>query len=320
MDTWIAPAAPSSVGEGIYEQAWLLGQPSLNAYLKFVDEMTIGGAGIPRAALVEEWRTANDYYGELETAEAGLAEGAEIRELAPELAPMVAAVEADPRFRRSFDTLPTRFAMVELDRLIVGHPYVSLHHMDRLKARLADAPTPEQLFCFCLPLDRAEAPVEMRRTGPRRFTFWSESSDFRFQEPQFLRPNQLNGFEPFGAIAGIVGLMVGYGSNFLNVIEADGRLLLHNGHHRAYALRDLGITHAPCIVQTVTRLDELKLAAARAILEDPSFYFQAKRPPLLKDFFDPRIRKVLRVARIASVVEISFEVNEHRVRDFGFSG
>jgi hypothetical protein len=156
----------------------------------------------------------------------------------------------------------------------------------------------------------------MRRVGPQRFVFWSESTDFRFQEPTLLRPDQVNGLEAFGPVAGVLGLVVGFGSNFLNVIESGGRLLIHNGHHRACALRDLGITHAPCIVQTVTRRDELKIVAARAVTEDPAFYFAAARPPLLKDFFDPKIRKVLRVKEICSMVEVSFEVNERRIQDF----
>ena len=47
------------------------------------------------------------------------------------------------------------------------------------------------------------------------------------------------------------------------------------------------------------------------MLDDPAFYFGAKRPPLLKDFFDPKIRKVFPVKRTASVVEVSFEVREY---------
>ncbi len=303
-----------------FEQARLLGQPPLGSYLEFVEEMTVGGADLPRAQLVDEWREANDTYGELEVSEAGIAEEVEILDLDPEMRPLAEEVMADPRYRRSFDTLPTRIAMVELDLLMVGHPYVSATHAERLKARLGHAPSPEALFRFCLPLDRAEAPVQVRRTGPQSFQLWSPSSDFRFKEAALLGPDQIDGYETSGPVSRVVGLMVGYTSNFLNVVEAEERLVLHNGHHRAYALRELGITHAPCIIQTATRWDELRLVAAYAVREDPGFYFRAARPPLLKDFFDPRIRKVLRVQSMASVVELSFEVNEYKVRNFASAG
>lgn len=298
-------------GQCHFQEVWLLGQPPLQSFLKFVEDTVEGGTTVLKSELVDAWRTANDHYGELENTEAGIADRVGIVDLQPALAPLARAVMADPRYRRTFDALPTRIAMVELDRLIVSQPCVSLHHIEAQKARLGTKPKPKDLFRFCLPLDRAEAPVQMRKLGARRYIFWSESADFRFQEAAVFRPDQIKGFDPYGAVGGIIGLMVGYDSNFLNVIQSDSRLVLHDGHHRAYALRDLGVTHVPCIIQTVSRLDELKLVAGRAVLDDPAFYFGAKRPPLLKDFFDPKIRKVFPVKRTASVVEVSFEVREY---------
>jgi hypothetical protein len=302
----------------MHQEIWLLGHPPMTRYLEFVEEMVVGGVGNERSQLVDEWREANQYFMQLEESEAGIADNPAICDLDPALQPLAEAVRADSRFRRSFQKLPTRFAMVELDKLMIGHPYVSLHHTERLKARLGPSPTPEALFHFCLPLDRMEAPVKVREMGSRRLMFWSASSDFRFMESAILSPEQIQGFDAFGAVGSVVGLFVGYGSNFLNVIQADNRLLLHNGHHRAYALRDLGITHAPCIVQSVKNRDELAMAAARAVLDNPALYFRDKRPPILKDFFDPKFRKVLPVQNMINVVEISFEAKLlKKIRDFG---
>lgn len=301
------------------EQAWLLGQPPLSNYLEYVEEVVAGGLDIPRSELIDEWRAANDYYGELEVSEAGFADEVEVLDLDPALQPLVEEVMSDSRFRHSFDTLPTRFAMVELDRLLVGHPYVTVTHTDRLKTRIDRSASPEDLFRFCLPLDRDEAPVKVRKTGSQSYQFWSGSNDFRLQETALLGPKQTQEFESFGATSNVLGVMIGYGSNFLNLIESDDRLLLHNGHHRAFALRALGFTHAPCIIQTVTRMDELRISAARAVRDDPAFYFRAARPPLLKDFFDPKICKVLRVHKEVKVVEVKFEINEYHVKDFACS-
>lgn len=298
------------------QELWLLGQPSLKIYLDFVKDMVVGGAEIPRAALADEWRAANDHFYDQAEREGGEADRIGIRELDPVLEPLAAAVRADIRYQRAFDLLPTRFAMVELDRLVVPQPHVNLAHVERLKQRIGSSPSPEALFRFCQPLDRQEAPVKVRQKGSRRFMFWSDSADFRFHEPALLGPNQVTGYDPLGPLGGIVGLMVGFGSNFLNVIQSEDRLLLHNGHHRAYALRELGITHAPCIVQTVTRRDELNLVASSSVCETPVFYFKAPRPPLLKDFFDPALRKVLTVERLLSVVELSFEVKSYEIADF----
>ena len=296
-------------------EIWLLGHPPLRSYLDFVEHTVIGGAAMDRAALVDEWRAANDYYYELRESEAGIADQTECRDLDPALTPLAAEVRKDPRYRCSFDTLPTSFGVVELDRLVVWQTHVDRQFIEILKSQLGPAPDAAALFRFCLPLGRSEAPVRIQRVGSKRFVFTSDSSDFRFHEPVLLRPDQIRDYDTFGPIAGVVGLVVGFGSNFLNVIRGDDRFILHNGYHRACALRELGITHAPCIIQTVTGRDEIDIAAKRVVAQDPGFYFKHARPPLLKDFFDPKLRKVLPVPKISKMIEVNFEVRDFEVQE-----
>lgn len=297
-----------------YEELWLLGLPPLGRLLEFAENTAVDGATTSRAALIDEWRIANDYYQELERSEAGAAnqEGI-LRELDPELAPLAAEVKAHPRYRRTFDTLPTDFGMVELDRLIIYQRHVTQNFVDSLAARIGPAPDPAALFRVCLPLGVPEAPVQIRRVGSRRYVFRCESTDFRFHEPALLRSDQTTGYDSVGAIAGIVGLVVGFGSNFLNVVRVGNRVLLNNGYHRACALRSLGITHAPCIVQTATRADELGITVKSRVADDAGFYFESARPPLLKDFFDPKIRKLLPIRKRVRQIEVNFEVKDYLV-------
>jgi len=187
---------------------------------------------------------------------------------------------------------------------------VTSQHVEALKAQLGLAPDPKAVFRFCFPLGRSEPPVRIRQAGSRRYLFSSGSADFRFHEGVILRPEQVRDYNTFGSIGGILGLVVGFGPNFLSAVRSDNRLILHNGYHRAYALRELGITHAPCIIETVTRRDELDVVAKDDICENPAFYLKAARPPLLKDFFDAKIRKVLRIEKSVRVVEVSYEVRE----------
>ena len=294
----------------------LLGQPSLSEYLDFVREKVIGGDLMEPRALCDEWRIANDYYGELETEEAGIADTIECRELGPGLAPLAEEVLADPGFRRAFDSLPTRIALVELDRLIVYQTRVTQDFIDTLSAQLGPAPEPEDLFRFCLPLGGQRAAVTIAESGSRRYTFSSHSTDLRFHEPTVLRPEQINEYAATGPVSGGLGLVVGFSSNLLNAIRSEnGRMLLHNGYHRACALRALGVTHVPCVVQEVTRRDELALTVPRRVVDAAAFYFKSARPPLLKDFFDPQLRKLFPVKRARRVIEISFEVREYELTD-----
>ena len=295
------------------EEILLLGQPPLRDYLSFTRNMVVGGAAIAPKVLTDEWRAANDYYHELEEREAGLADRIECRPLDPALAPLCAEVIADPRYRCTFDTVPAAFQMVELDRLVVYQTQVTRHFVEGLKVRLGPEPDAESLFRFCMPLGQPQTPLKARRIGSRRFVFSSYSMDVRYHEPVLLRPDQIRDYHSFGAIGGVVGLVIGYSANFLTGIRDDNRILLHNGYHRACAMRALGITHAPAIVQRVTRRDELDVVAPSAVAESPGFYFKAARPPLLKDFFDPRIRKVVPVHKIVRMVEVNFEVREFEV-------
>jgi hypothetical protein len=307
------PGAPDNYSGLVRrEEIWLLGQPLLRDYLDFVEDSVLGGSDISRVPLTDEWRAANDYYEKLATSEANIADMVQCDVLDPSLYPLAEAVMADSRYRHTFDSLPTRFAMVELDKLVVYQIHVTGSFTQALKHRLQENPDLTALFRFCLPLEKPDAPIQIQRVESKRYVFRSESTDFRFQESILLRPDQINGYENYGPIAGVAGVAVGFGSNFLNVIQDDdsGRLLLHNGYHRACALRAMGIKYAPCIIQTVTRRDELDISAASIVAKSPGYYFNAPRPPLLKDYFDPRIRKLLPIKKMIRMVEVNFEVKE----------
>lgn len=288
----------------------MLGQPPLRRHLDFVKNHVVGGDRMSPKALTDAWRRANDYYHELETSEAGLADAAECLALTAVQRKMTDRVRADPRFRGTFDTMPTKFAMVELDKLVLFQTRVDEEHVASLAAGLRPTASFSSLMNFCFPHAVSDAAIDMQRMGQRRYVFSSPSSDFRFQSPLLLKREQFVDVPSAGSIMAIAGLPVGFGPNMFSVIRSGSRMLLHNGYHRACALRAAGITHAPCIVQTVTRQDELEVVAKAEVAEKTDFYFRTTRPPLLKDFFDPKIRTIYEVRRMKHVIEVNFEVRE----------
>ena len=277
---------------------WLLGQPHLRDYLAFYESKVIDSDTADARALAAEWRAANDLYGELEQSEAGIADTIDCRPLPRRLAPLAAELEANPWFRSSFDNLPYTIERVELDKLVVSQVHVETGFASAIAARLGERPSPSALFRFCLPVERELPPVAIRRLAADRYEFTSPSSDFREQAPRLLGPEQSAGLGVSGPAAAFLGIAVGFGSNFLSGVRSGSRVLLQNGYHRSYALRSAGVTHAWCVVEHVTRKDELRLTADAAVAEDPEFYFAAKRPPILRDFFDPRIAKPLLTKRL----------------------
>lgn len=292
------------------EEVRLLGQPSLGGFLDFVERRVVGGAGIPQRRLCDEWRSANDYYHELEESEAGLAETVDTGPLDPVLKPLVERVKADPYFQATFDQLPSTFEMVELDKLVVYQPGVVRSWADDVAALLGDRADPVTVFDYCQPLDSPPPPVTIELASDDRYVFSSPAPHITFHEARVFKPEEVAGYRSFGPIAGIVGLVVGFRGNFLNAIRADGRILLNNGYHRAYALRSLGMTHVPCIVEEVASVEELRLRVDDRVGDQPGYYFRKKRPPLFKDFFDPRIAKTYPIRPRRRVVEVSYDIDK----------
>jgi hypothetical protein len=299
-----------SNGDEAGRYVYLLGRPTLKQFLRFMRHTAVGGQSIYKGALTDEWREANDYIHKLEKDEAGAASYFPTGRLEAGLQPLRAELEKDPLIVNGFNTVPTDIRVVELDRLVVYQKHIDLDHVDRLKEKIGPAPTPEEVFRICLPADHPQPPLKWMRGHDDSFVFMSPSNDLRFLGTMPLEPKHIQGYPPPGTLGGVIGLAVGFGSNFLNAVYADNRVVLNNGSHRAYALRDLGVTHVPCIVQFVTSRDEFDVVASGNLRERPDHYLKHPRPPLLKDYFDPKLRKIVPVHRRHRQVTVKFEVDE----------
>lgn len=295
------------------EEIWLLGVPRLTDYVDFVKYRTLGGRDADEGELIEQWRVAARRYRQLETTEAGAADEPEVLELPPAMAPLLERVLADPVFRKAFSTSAVAFGMVELDRLVVYQRDVTLGLAESLAETFGPRPSDEDVFRICLPVDPPLPQVGMARVGPRRFEFHCAAHDLRFLGAELLDASQLVDVTADGPVAGVVALLVGFGSNTLNVVRRGRRMVLNNGYHRAYALRSLGITHAPCVIQVVEHAEEMPYAGASEIEEFADFYFESPRPPLLRDFFDPDLTRVFRTPRLRRRIQVSYETASHRV-------
>ena len=288
------------------EHVFLVGRPPIEEYLSFLVR-SANGQNLDRRALMDEWRLANDHLRMLEHQESGWPDGPEIGDLPSNLHSLQAQVFADPMFQHSFELLPTTIGMVDLDRLVVYQKKINLKHVRRIQERLGAAPSEEKIFRLCLPIDHEPPEVNGDWVG-NSYVFRSASDDLRFHEAKLLSAGQIASYLPMGPVAGVLGLVVGFGANYLQTMYAENRLILGNGSHRAYALRDMGIKHVPCVIQHVSRREELSLTGALDVQQHPELYLVAPRPPLLKDYFDQRLRKLAAVPRKQRQVKLTIGV------------
>ena len=299
--------APDQGDQDCDESLYLIGRPPLKPFLKFVRKHAV--KPLDEGVLTDAWQAAYQVVRRLEQEEAGVADDPPLGQLGPEYEPLLIEFLKDPLVHHGFNTVPTQVAIVELDRLVVYQEHIDITHSRRLEQKLGASPSRTELFRTCLPYDHPQPPVKWSRVSDGKFVFLSPSNDLRFLGPMGLQPGQLKE-ERGGNLVGVVGLSVGFGSNFMNAIYAEKRLILNNGSHRAFALRQMGVTHVPCIVQHVASRDELEVIASSSVRRNPDLYLKHVRPPMLKDYFNPQLRMVMPVHRRLRQVTIRFEVEE----------
>ncbi|MBI2946584.1 MAG: hypothetical protein HYY23_02995 [Verrucomicrobia bacterium] len=71
------------------------------------------------------------------------------------------------------------------------------------------------------------------------------------------------------------------------------RLILNNGSHRSFTLREMGVTRAPAVIQHVSSREELQFVVPSDVVKDPDRYLKHPRPSVMKDYFNPKLRKVI---------------------------
>lgn len=304
------------VGPGLAaadEVVYLVGRPPMTETLGFLSQ-TIEARGTDVGALADKWRAANDHVVVLETEDAGAADVPAAGPLPAEAEQLAARVVADPAVRASFAVVPISIEMVELDRLVVFQKKINLTHVRSIQQRLPSEPTVHELFQVAMPLDSERVDPGLHGqlighdgAGNSLFAFASPSTDARVLETKIFDAAEAPGLAFTGAPVKLVVTAVGYGINHFSAIRIGTRLMLNNGSHRAYALRDAGITHVPCLIQNVTRRDELEVIGNGEIVGRYDAYFVHPRPPMLKDYFDERLRVVAHLPRVQRELRVTVQ-------------
>lgn len=294
---------------------FLLGHVPLSEAVHFLQTQTLEGARADVATLADRWRAANAAARRLVDTEAGAADGPPTADLPPELHAHGQRVLADPLVREAYGITPCEIKLVELDRLVVHQRTVTLDYVRELAAMLPLDSSDEDVFDFALPLDRRYdpparvAPIQGGPNGPQAWAMLSPSTDYRVLQTTLLDPSQISGLDPTGAPTQVVAVVIGYGANLLSALQVGNRLILHNGSHRAFTLRQAGRTHAPMLVQTIPPGEEAEHLPDE-VLENAAAYLTAPRPPLLRDYFDDQLRVVVHVPRKTRQIRVAVNYEE----------
>jgi hypothetical protein len=292
---------------------FLNGRPPISEFIGFIKVMALNGHDIDQHSLMSEWRAANDRVRELEQAERGLADNPVVGPVDPTAAPLLQAALDNPSAQKTFGAVPVEWCTVELDRLVVHQKFINLRYVGELKSVVPTTLNPIELARFSAGMGMPQSEVKVSQTNMNVFAFTSESEDLRVLDVHLLESSQVSNYVVSGIPVKVLTAVVGFSPNFITALKIGNRLILHNGSHRAFALRDLGITHVPCLVQHISREDELEMVGVPDLKTFPDRYLKSSRPSLLKDYFDPQLRKIVPVVRKHRLVQVQVAWQEGKV-------
>jgi hypothetical protein len=292
----------------VEECLYLAGHAALGEFLGFVANQAVAGTFEDPARWTAEWKDASDHLTVLAYSESGYADGAKVLPLPDQMAALGEALRNAPDFRRAFPVVATTLGVVELDRLIVCQKHVSVDHVRRVQGSLPPSPTPEDIFNICLPRSQNLPPIRQFRSGQNSWVLASPARGIRVIDT--LLTEAPPEYQALGPTAGICGAIIGFATAHMNVIQAGQRLILNNGTHRALALLEKGITRVPCAIQQVNNSDELMVVGLPEVVQNAGRYLQATRPPLVKDFLNPKLCRRVPVPVMERFLKVTVQTEE----------
>lgn len=264
-------------------------------------------------ALVAEWREARAIALKVIKDEAGVADSIGVRELSEEMKPLAERILQQPSMHRLVSLVSRRWCLVEIDRLVVFQEAIDLHHVDQIKASLSPSPGAQELIDLvsCSGV-HAHPPVRCTPSDGG-YMFSSASNDLRFLDVVTVEPDAIQDFTPVGAARHAIVMYVGFSDNVISATRSGDRILLTNGSHRVYALRELGFQYVPCLLTDASDGDVSEFLLPAAVKQDRQFYLAAPRPPLFKDYFDLRLTRTVPVIRKTSVLKAKLDLQKSSV-------
>jgi hypothetical protein len=203
--------------------------------------------------------------------------------------------------------------MIDLRSLLSLQKAVAEENVGQ-RAQAVVAGDVDSLFSFCLP----EPGMNVKVSGTidranKAITFSSQNPNLRIGNPLVLDLDVPAGPGLPSRKEKYLGFTVGFGTQFVRVVECNGRCFLQDGYHRCYSLLRRSIHTIPCVFIRVSKVLEFaEIGAAVAGYLSPEILF-GERPPFLVDFLDDSVtaianrvaqRRVVRVAAAEFMVEI----------------
>ena len=254
--------------------------------------------------IIQSWQEATESLREIEKEESGIANKCETFDISSGL---IEAIKLNPAITNTFSKHVLDFRMVEIDNLIAVQRNVLLDYVDQLTKKIPKNPSEDDLLKFCLiPEQQVPLPKPTRKNS-KSWYFSSPSHDFRFLggflkkelTREDIQSTKVGGFPTHAFM-----LFVGYGAACMNAFSVNGRMVLSNGFHRAYALRKKGIKKIPLLIKKIGNADLEFPDEVKGLKKD--YLLKHPRPILIKDFFNDDLVRIFKRKQATTVLNINW--------------
>ncbi len=254
--------------------------------------------------IIQSWQEATESLREIEKEESGIINKCETFDISSGL---IEGIKLNPAITNTFSKHVMDFRMVEIDNLIAVQRNVLLDYVDQLTKKIPKNPSEDDLLKFCLiPEQQVPLPKPTRKSS-RSWYFTSPSHDFRFLGG-FLKKELTREDIQFPKVGGFpthaIMLFVGYGAGCMNAFSVNGRLILSNGFHRAYALRRKGIKKIPLLIKKIGNADLEFPDEVKGLKKD--YLLKHPRPILIKDFFNDDLVRIFKRKQATTVLNVNW--------------
>jgi len=301
------------LGTHSFNQRYLYAFATQAEVVQYLRTQALGVGESEQTQILQAWEKLQPRVQALLQSEVGVAEAIGVSDIPPEHQKVVEQFASDRLFQKSFSMLPTGFAIVEIDKLVAAQRTVNQDYVQKLLKSVPKNPQLGDLLNICVSPTRQMNPIQHLEAGQGVHVFSSPNSDIRFlgSFKKDLVAADLEYAMGGGIPAAAIISFVGYGSAPINVLYANRRVVLNNGFHRVFALRSMGVTHIPVVIQSV---QNLALEFPTQVAGLPREYLLgAPRPMLIKDFFEPDFTIALKVRERLKVVTVATQIAQNEI-------
>jgi hypothetical protein len=214
--------------------------------------------------------------------------------------PIIKTIRTRKTFAKHYDAIDDHhFAMVPINALLSPQWFADLDYINELASQIPENASTEDLIRFTMTEGTITEPI----ISGSQVVFTSLRPDIYADQIPTVREVDHGEFE--------IVVRACSRPNYVSVASIGGRLLLLNGVHHVCALSLRGFVHVPCVLRSVSRIEETGLNLQTSLFRPE--LMAGPRPAHVLDFLDDRVAVPLRMRSMYHIMRIGIGVELIRI-------